>query len=188
MGGKFLLFYDFYSFFSISILAELALESAGKRIARRILTTCWNSLLSLLLSTLNPYLMSSASKEKAAKSRSSFFLSSSASSGPKTGDEKLMTGLDCLQIAMILCNRLELHNRCGEMLEPLTSIICPDQIETLLARKTKSHSAGSKGGGGGGGSGSAKYSLNDLISIEDVLQNGLELGSQSQDCWKYVMR
>ena len=97
----------------------------------------------------------------------------------------LYLGLDCLQIAMILCNRLELHNRCGEMLEPLTSIICPEQIETLLARKTKATNAGSKGGGGGN---SAKYSLNDLISIEDVLQNGLELGSQSQDCWKYVMR
>lgn len=78
------------------------------------------------------------------------------------------------------------------MLEPLTSIICPDQIETLLARKTKANSAGSKGvvgsGGGIGGGGGAKYSLNDLISIEDVLMNGLELGSQSQDCWKYVMR
>lgn len=86
-----LIFPRFNFSYVIVVAAELALESAGKRIARRILTTCWNSLLSLLLSTLNPYLMSSASKEKAAKSRS-FFLSSSASSGPKTGDEKLMTG------------------------------------------------------------------------------------------------
>ena len=35
-------------------------EEAGKRIARRVLTTCWSSLLSQLLTTVAPYLQKPA--------------------------------------------------------------------------------------------------------------------------------
>jgi hypothetical protein len=72
-----------------------------------------------------------------------------------------------------------LHNRCGQLLEPLTALICPDQMDTL--RERKKSSGGSSGGG-------ARINLVNLMVMEDILQNGSEYGSQSQDCWRYVMR
>ena len=37
----------------------------------------------------------------------------------------------------MLCSELELHDRCGEMLEPLTCLVCPDPIgEAAAANKS----------------------------------------------------
>ena len=74
-------------------------EEAGKRIARRILTTCWNSLLSQLLITLGPLLQPAAGKSALAG-----FLgntSRKSGSGPgfaKGADVRLIGGIDSLQV------------------------------------------------------------------------------------------
>ena len=90
-------------------------------------------------------------------------------------DERLAGGIECLQGSVTLCNYLELHDRCGEMLQPLTSFICPDDFA--------SRDSSAKGGAASG-----RYNIANLICVEDVLKNGFELASQSQDCWKYVMK
>ena len=146
-------------------------EEAGKRIARRILTTCWSSLLSQLLTTVGPYLQKPAGM--AGKSALYGFLGGNASRKGGTGgagfggrspDVRLVAGIDCLQVATTLCSNLELHNRCGQVLEPLTALICPDQTEAL------------KGGGKKSREGArehppvAKINLRDLMVIEDILQ------------------
>ena len=66
------------------------------------------------------------------------------------------------------------------MLEPLTSFICPDLLE---GGNRSSVISGGKSKGGSG-----RYNVANLICVEDILKNGFELASQSQDCWKYVMR
>ena len=70
----------------------------------------------------------------------------------------------CLQVTTTLCSALELHNRCGQVLEPLTALICPDQTEALKGGKKskegpKEHST------------VAKINLVDLMVIEDILQD-----------------
>ena len=148
-------------------------EEAGKRIARRILTTCWSSLLSQLLTTVAPYLLKPAGM--AGKSALYGFLGGNASRkggggagfGGKSQDARLVAGIDCLQVATTLCSNMELHNRCGQVLEPLTALICPDQTEAL------------KGGGKRSREGArehppvAKINLVDLMVIEDILQDRL---------------
>ena len=68
------------------------------------------------------------------------------------------------------------------MLEPLTGLVCPSPFDQLRQKSTNKKSSG------GGSSGKSKVSLVNLLVVEDVLVNGSEYGSQSQDCWKYVMR
>ena len=73
-------------------------EEAGKRISRRILTTCWNSLISQLLTTVGPHLQPAAGKSALAG-----FLghSSRKGGGPGFGkgpDVRLVAGIDCLQV------------------------------------------------------------------------------------------
>ena len=138
-------------------------EEAGKRISRRILTTCWNSLLSQLLITVGPHLQPSAGKSALA----GFLGNSSRKGGSGFGkgpDVRLVGGIDCLQVTTTLCSALELHNRCGQVLEPLTALICPDQTEALKGGKKskegpKEHST------------VAKINLVDLMVIEDILQD-----------------
>ena len=71
--------------------------------------------------------------------------------------------MDFIQVTTTLCSNLELHNRCGQMLEPLTALICPDPAEALKGGKksregTKEHQT------------VAKINLVDLMVIEDILQ------------------
>ena len=142
------------------------LNKAGKRIARRILTTCWASFITFLNSELtgNRSALDSSGL-------SNIFRSSNLSNRKKQSSSRVALVIECLQKGITLSGTLELHNHCGEMLEPLTSVICPDSI-------TKRHKSSTD----------RKYNLVHLIYIEDILKNGLELASQSQDCWKYVMR
>ncbi len=101
------------------------------------------------------------------------------------GDGLLSRGVECLQASVMLCSELELHDRCGEMLEPLTCLVCPDMLGEALA---SSSSSSSKQKSSSKTAANRRYGLVNLVCVEDVLRNGFELASQSQDCWKYVMR
>ncbi len=171
----------------LSSLSDVASErrEAGRRLSRRILTTCWSSFLSHLLSCLGPYLVHRG--DSSGKSGLAGLFRRGAKDGRKNtklglNDDILSRGVECLQASVMLCSELELHDRCGEMLEPLTCLICPDLLgerpSTSLTKKQQRHkNAANK-----------RYGLVNLVCVEDILRNGFELASQSQDCWKYVMR
>ena len=108
---------------------------------------------------------------KPSSSFAQFFTASSKLTGVKFAEKRLHVALECLQKAASLCSQVELHDHCGEMLEPLTSLICPEINKGSFEK-----------------SGSIKYTLNNLLYIEEILKNATELASQSPDCWKYVMR
>ena len=80
----------------------------------------------------------------------------------------------CLLAATRLCSRLELHDRVGEVLSPLTQLLC----------STAAAGAGKKGGF----SASPNVSLSSVLAMELVMEEALELGSQAEDCWKHIMR
>ncbi len=84
-----------------------------------------------------------------------------------------------------------MHNRCSQVLEPLTALICPDQFEALREKKkpaSKGSSGTSSTSASSAGTAHARINLVNLMVMEDILQYAAEYGSQSQDCWKYVMR
>ncbi len=83
--------------------------------------------------------------------------------------------MECLQASVMLCSDLELHDRCGEMLEPLTSIICSaDGSSGSSSNQNNKNSKNKKG------KNAKKYGVIELVCVEDILINGFELASQSQ--------
>lgn len=138
---------------------------AGKRIARRVLTTCWTSFSSFLNTILAP--ITSLRGDCGDSSGFGNLFRGSTAKKVKALSSRHTLAIEALHKATELCNSLELHSYCGELLEPLTTIISPDLNRITLDRK---------------------YNFNHLVFVEDVLKNGLELASQSQDCWKYIMR
>ena len=119
------------------------------------MTTCWGPFLSFFTYTLKPYL--NADDEYVPRSGRKL----------KPIDDHILIGIECLQLATKLCVLLELHDRTGSVLAPLTSIICR---------------------GGGHIQSAKRMPLAYWLQLECILVNGLELGSQSQDCWKHIMR
>ncbi|TRY76541.1 hypothetical protein TCAL_00090 [Tigriopus californicus] len=142
---------------------------AGKLLARRILTSGWSPFLSLLHQALGPYLQ--LSNGGRSNGLAGLLAPSKKKSKVNFGDERLANGLECLRKALGLCQKLEMHDRCGQMLEPLTSLICPDLLN--LPNEARE---------------GQRRNLNNLLIVEEVLQDALEAGSQSIDCWKYIMR
>jgi hypothetical protein len=80
----------------------------------------------------------------------------------------------CLLTATRLCSRLELHSRVGEVLAPLSQLLCT-ATSTGANRKA-------------GFSASTAVSLASVLAMEAVMNEALELGSQAEDCWKHIMR
>jgi hypothetical protein len=78
----------------------------------------------------------------------------------------------CLLTATRLCSRLELHDRVGEVLAPLSQLLCSSAVA----------GAGRKAGY------SAPVSLPSVLAMEVVMEEAMELGSQAEDCWKHIMR
>jgi len=73
-----------------------------------------------------------------------------------------------------LCSKLQLHDRVGEVLSPLSQLLCSATL-TGASRKA-------------GFSASTAVSLSSVLAMEVVMQEALELGSQAEDCWKHIMR
>ena len=73
-------------------------EEAGKRISRRILTTCWGSLLSQLLTTVGPHLQPVAGRSALAGFLGNSSRKAGGSGFGKGPDVRLVGGIDCLQV------------------------------------------------------------------------------------------
>ena len=80
----------------------------------------------------------------------------------------------CLLTAARLCSRLELHSRVGEVLSPLSQLLCS---ATAAGTNRKA-----------GFSASTAVSLSSVLAMEVVMEEALEFGSQAEDCWKHIMR
>ena len=142
---------------------HLLKKDAGKRISRRILTTVWSSFLSHLMTSLKPFLLHQELKRSEGNGNGKGLAGRIFhKSNVKSNSERISLGLECLATSVSLCSSLELHDHCGEMLEPLTSLVCQQSNKNFDSKR--------------------------LFSLESVIKNGIELASQAPDCWKYVMR
>jgi hypothetical protein len=95
-----------------------------------------------------------------------------AATAPSAWPKHVGVGIECLQTTAALCSRLELHERVGEMLQPLVALVC--------ARQTASVNKSA--------SGAASCHVVALAAVDWIMLHGCEMGSQAPDCWKHVMR
>ncbi|CAB4070467.1 unnamed protein product [Lepeophtheirus salmonis] len=136
---------------------------ACKRVCRRIITTTWSSILSLLNKSLDPYILPEYNSKT-----NPIFLRSKKSNRFRKNDGLINIGIECLEYAVSLCSILELHDRCGSVLSPLTNLVIGNWEPCAPKR--------------------CKLNGKSLRVIEKILVDGIELGSQSQDCWKHVIK
>ncbi|XP_076307697.1 LOW QUALITY PROTEIN: brefeldin A-inhibited guanine nucleotide-exchange protein 3 [Tachypleus tridentatus] len=158
---------------------------AGMKIARRVLTACWNTcleVLSVLLdgtnscgitSTIGLLLATEASKEEL-----------------RRASDAIAESLDGLQRSAKLCNALGLQSHCSAIFSQLATASCPMIQEDQVNITTNSHKKYNKVKKSvlPGKKSQLKLHTSHIMSMDVILSRGLELGSHSPDCWKHVFR
>ncbi|XP_022237175.1 brefeldin A-inhibited guanine nucleotide-exchange protein 3-like isoform X2 [Limulus polyphemus] len=158
---------------------------AGMKIARRVLTACWNTgleVLSVLLdgtnscgitSTIGLLLATEASKEEL-----------------RRASDAIAESLDGLQRSAKLCNALGLQSHCSAIFAQLAIASCPmlqEDQENITTHSQKKYNKVKKSVLPGKKS-QLKLHTSHIMSMDVILSRGLELGSHSPDCWKHVFR
>ncbi|KNC27312.1 hypothetical protein FF38_08952, partial [Lucilia cuprina] len=134
-----------------------ARREAAKKLSRRLLTCCWDSMVLVLSSGLGDLPSSSSSKFVALSKRTLRVKSKTAKSN---GEALYAMCLDGLHSAATLSNNLNLQHLAGKILNLLASNVC----QTTGPR----------------------ISASQALSMDVVLSGGLNLGSYSPDCWQSI--
>ncbi|XP_013116379.2 brefeldin A-inhibited guanine nucleotide-exchange protein 3 [Stomoxys calcitrans] len=134
-----------------------ARREAAKKLSRRLLTCCWDSMVMVLSSGLGDLPTSSSSKFVALSKRT---LRVKTKSTKSNGEALYAMCLDGLHSAATLSNNLNLQHLAGKILNLLASNVC----QTTGPR----------------------ISASQAMSMDVVLGGGLNLGSYSPDCWQSI--
>ncbi|XP_021942345.1 brefeldin A-inhibited guanine nucleotide-exchange protein 3 isoform X2 [Zootermopsis nevadensis] len=157
---------------------------AGVKLSRRVLTCCWDSMLSVLSAGLGD----PRGQLGVTSSLALLLGSEGAREEHRRARDSIVASLEGLQKAARLSNILGLQNRCGSVFSLLATAACPDtnsgdRVESpgrhrlgrprsmlkLLQRQHKLHTS-------------------HALSMDVLLGRGLELGSHSPDCWAHVFK
>ncbi|EDW86315.1 uncharacterized protein Dwil_GK15780 [Drosophila willistoni] len=132
-------------------------REAAKKLCRRLLTCCWDSMVIVLSSGLGD-LQTTASNKLVALSKRT--LRVKAKTNKSNGEALYAMCLDGLHSAATLSNSLNLQHLAGKILNLLASNVC----QTTGPR----------------------ISASQAMSMDVVLTGGLNLGSYSADCWQSI--
>ncbi|XP_043482060.1 brefeldin A-inhibited guanine nucleotide-exchange protein 3 isoform X2 [Leptopilina heterotoma] len=166
-GGQFLSDFRRLERAQLSRSEPTSEAEAGAKLSRRVLTCCWDSMVAVLATGLNPC------KEESGKG----ILNKDG--GSRCVKDTIILALEGLHKAAILSNILGLQNRCGAIFALLAKAACSEQSISKLRRTkdvlrlklqnraTNLHSS-------------------HALSMEVLLGRGLELGSHGSDCWPHV--
>ncbi|XP_067003777.2 brefeldin A-inhibited guanine nucleotide-exchange protein 3 [Anabrus simplex] len=157
---------------------------AGVKLSRRILSCCWDSMLSVLSVMLGEHSASLG----VTSSLALLLGSEGAREEHRRARDSVVASLEGLHKAARLSNVLGLQTRCGSIFSLLAAASCPTPADTatkptsmrrrlrrpremlkLLQRPEKLHTS-------------------HALSMDVLLGRGLELGSHSPDCWPHVFR
>ncbi|KAH8411849.1 hypothetical protein KR215_012121 [Drosophila sulfurigaster] len=132
-------------------------REAAKKLCRRLLTCCWDSMVIVLSSGLGD-LQSTASNKLVALSKRT--LRVKAKANKSNGEALYAMCLDGLHSAATLSNSLNLQHLAGKILNLLASNVCQTS--------------------------GPRISASQAMSMDVVLTGGLNLGSYSADCWQSI--
>ncbi|XP_037938605.1 brefeldin A-inhibited guanine nucleotide-exchange protein 3 [Teleopsis dalmanni] len=133
-------------------------RDAAKKLCRRLLTCCWESMVIVLSSGLGDLQSTSASNKLVALSKRTLRVKSKTNKA--NGEALYALCLDGLHSAATLSNNLNLQHLAGKILNLLASNVC----QTTGPR----------------------ISASQALSMDVVLTGGLNLGSYSPDCWNSI--
>ncbi|XP_059476210.1 brefeldin A-inhibited guanine nucleotide-exchange protein 3 isoform X2 [Neocloeon triangulifer] len=161
-------------------VSETTLEvEAGMKLSRRILTCCWNSMLTVLTNTIGE----GCSETSGVTSLQLLLGTDRARSKHKLVREAVIASHEGLQIAARLSNILGLQSRSGAVFGLLASACCKENRHSKqeahkhrLRRLKLLHK------------GTEKLHTTHALSMHVLLTTGLEVGSHSTDCWQHVFR
>lgn len=131
-------------------------SEAAKKLARRLLTCCWTSMVAVLSCGLGD-INSSPKNKLVAMSQKTLKLKKRQNVG---GEALFALSLEGLHAAATLSNSLNLQHLAGNILNLLATNVCQSTGPRLTASQA--------------------------LSMDVVLSGGLELGSYSADCWMPV--
>ncbi|CAM1291637.1 KIAA1244 (predicted) [Pycnogonum litorale] len=158
---------------------------AGEKLARRVLTACWDNILNILSVLLN-----SKSSSGVATSFSLMLGAECAKEDQKNMQEAVASSLDGLQKAARLCNILGLQSRCSAVFSQLAWASCltdnssanmSPSVVSKYIKKSSMLSVVNKNK-------SLRLHSSHVLSMDVILGRGLELSSHSPDGWKHVFR
>ncbi|XP_036221148.2 brefeldin A-inhibited guanine nucleotide-exchange protein 3 [Bactrocera oleae] len=132
-------------------------REAAKKLCRRLLTCCWDSMVIVLSSGLGDLSCTNSNKLVALSKRT---LRVKAKTNKTNGEALYAMCLDGLHSAATLSNSLNLQHLAGKILSLLASNVCQTN--------------------------GPRISASQAMSMDVVLNGGLNLGSYSPDCWQSV--
>lgn len=129
-------------------------RDAAKKLSRRLLTCCWESMVAILSAGLGDVGSGSTKNRLVALSQKTLKIKKRGNNG---GEALFALSLEGLHAAATLSNSLNLQHLAGKILSLLATNVC----QTTGPRITASQA----------------------LSMDVVLSGGLELGSYSAECW-----
>ncbi|XP_054716947.1 brefeldin A-inhibited guanine nucleotide-exchange protein 3-like [Uloborus diversus] len=157
---------------------------AGRKFSRRILTCCWDTMLEVLSVLLN------GTNSCGISSTIGFLLGTEgAKEEHRRTKDAIAENLDGLQRAAKLCNILGLQSNCSAVFAQLAIASCPLSEDTIFPKLSKlEYHQHFKKSLIPGRSKTLRLHASQILSMDVILSRGLELGSHSPDCWKYVFQ
>ena len=135
---------------------------AGKKYSRRILSAIWDYIVSITTKVVSYH----ASQEMTTKFGVLLGSKSSKTSKFFLKDSQ-KNNIQILTLLLKLSRKVGFQNLTGSIFCILSNIVC--------SRSEMKHKQ-------------IKMDLEILIALESILENGLELASHSQDCWKHIFK
>ncbi|XP_040062115.1 brefeldin A-inhibited guanine nucleotide-exchange protein 3 [Ixodes scapularis] len=160
---------------------------AGMKFARRVLTTCWDTMLEVLCVLLN-----GTNSCGVASSLGLLLGTDGAKEDRRKAREAVADCLDGLQRAAKLYNVLGLQTKCGAIFAQLAAASCPSLGSSAAASSEMRRAASKRDRLRNtvlpGRSKAVRLHSSHVLSMDVLLSRGLELGSHSAVCWPHVFR
>ncbi|XP_035228366.1 brefeldin A-inhibited guanine nucleotide-exchange protein 3-like [Stegodyphus dumicola] len=159
-------------------------KEAGRKFSRRILTCCWETVLEVLSVLLN------GTNSCGISSTIGFLLGTEgAKEEHRKTKDAIAESLDGLQRAAKLCNMLGLQSSCSAVFAQLALASCPlsEDVFPQMACKAEYRQQFKKSLIPGRNKALRLHCCH-ILSMDVILSRGLELGSHSPECWKYVFQ
>ena len=143
---------------------ETEKEEAGRKFTRRVLSATWDYIVSICTK-----IASNSLSEEISSNISMILGSRNAKSARHSYKDSVINNIKTLALLLKISRKVGMQNLSGSIFCLLTKIICSNY-------KTEKRSK------------LPKLEAEVILAFESLIENGLELASHSQDCWKHIFK
>ena len=148
----------------VADITETEKEEAGRKFTRRVLSATWDYIVSICTKVA-----SSSFSEEISSNISMILGSKNAKSAKHSFKDSVTNNIKTLALLLKISRKAGMQNLSGSIFCLLTKIICSNH-------KTEKRSK------------LPKLEADVILAFESLIENGLELASHSQDCWKHIFK